>query len=147
MKPHKEESKAAVRKRQGQHVVKMAKLHAIMIELKAKVEAISAQRSLAPSIMMVKPVCNTDRTPTRRSNPTPESGGGARGGRKSRLTMHGAEDPVPDDGNGDNTVDGHQLKGGPSCKEKGIALAQLGPEEVHKDEYVVVVIAKAVARS
>ena len=45
---HNEEHKEAVSDQQGRHKAAIAKLHDILIDLKAQVGAISAQRSVAP---------------------------------------------------------------------------------------------------
>jgi len=79
----------------------MAKLHDIKIDLKAQVGAISAQRSVAPTVVAdsrERPVWNTDGGLKKRSNPTPEQGGGNGEGQIPPMTMHGAGDPDPDDG-------------------------------------------------
>jgi len=79
---HKEEHKEAARNQQGRHEAEMAKLHDILIDLKAQVGAISAQRSAAPTVVTdnrERPVRNTDGAPKKRSNPTPEPGGNGGG--------------------------------------------------------------------
>jgi len=100
----------------------MARLHDIMIELKAQVGAISAQRSVAPIVVTdnrEQPVRNTNKALKKRSNPTPEQEGGNGGGRKPPTTMHGAGDLGPDDGDDENDDEGQDLKGGPSRGEQG----------------------------
>jgi len=96
---HKEEHKEAARDEQGHHEAEMAKLHDILIDLKAQVGAISAQRSAAPTVVTdnrERPVRNTDGATKKRSNPTPEQGGNG-GGQLPPTTMHGAGDPDPDE--------------------------------------------------
>jgi len=117
---HKEELKEASRNQQGCHEAEMAKLYDILIDLKTQVGEVSAQRSVAPTVITDNrdpPVRNTDRVPKKSSNPTPEQGGGNEGGRKPPTTMHGAGDPNPDDGDDDDD-EGQDLKGGPSHKDK-----------------------------
>jgi len=66
---HKEEHKEAAKDHEGRHEAEMAKLHDILIDLKAQVGAISAQRSAAPTVIidnMERPVGNTDRAPKKR---------------------------------------------------------------------------------
>jgi len=60
---HKEEHKEALRDQQGRHEAEMAKLHDILIDLKAQVGAISAQRSVAQTVVAdnrERPIRNTD---------------------------------------------------------------------------------------
>jgi len=124
----------------------MAKLHDILIDLKAQVGAISAQRSAAPTVITdnrERPVRNTDGAPKKRSNPTPERGGNG-GGQIPPTTMHGAGDPDPDDGDDDD--EGQDPKGGPSLKEKGKGRERQDPEEEDEEEDVVDVMARAIAR-
>jgi len=144
---HKEEYKQAARNQQGRHEAEMAKLHDIMIDLKAQVGAISAQRSAAPTVVTdnrERPVRNTDGALKKRSNPTPEQGGN-RGGQLPPTTMDGAGDPDLDDGDDDDD-DGQDLKGGPSRKEKGKGRERQDPETGDEAEDVVDVMAKAIAR-
>jgi len=64
-----------VRDQQGWHEAEMVKLHDILIDLKAQVGAISAQRSVALSGVTdnrERPVRETDGAPKKRANPTPE---------------------------------------------------------------------------
>jgi len=101
----------------------MVKLHDILIDLKAQVGVISAQRSAAPTVVTdnrERPVRNTDGAPKKRSNPTPERGGN-RGGQIPPTTMHGAGDPDPDDGDDDDDDEGQDPKGGPSGEKKEMA--------------------------
>jgi len=146
---HKEEHKEGARDQQGRHEAEMAKLHDILIDLKAQVGAISAQRSAAPTVVTdnrQRPVRNTNGAPKKRSNPTPEQGGNG-GGQLSPTTMHGAGDPDdPDDGDDDNNDEGQDLKGGPSCKEKGKGRERQDPETGDEEEDVVDVMAKAIVR-
>ena len=117
---HNEEYKEPARDQQGPHEAEMAKLHDIMIDLKAQVGAILAQRSTAPTVITdnrERPVRNTDGVPKKRSNPTPEQGG-KRGGQIPPTTMHGAGDPDPDDGD-DNDDDGNIRKEAQVAKRKG----------------------------
>jgi len=75
----------------------MARLHDIMIELKAQVGAITAQRSVASTVVTdnrEQPVWNTDGILSKRSNPTPEQGGGNGGGRKPHRLCTGQETPT-----------------------------------------------------
>jgi len=51
MAQYKKEHEAAKRDRQSRHEAEMARLHDIMIELKAQVGVISAQRSVAPTVV------------------------------------------------------------------------------------------------
>jgi len=144
---HKEEHKEAARNQQGQHEAEMAKLHDILIDLKAQVGAISAQRSAAPTVVTdnrERPVGNTDGAKKKRSNPTPEQGGNG-GGQLPPTTMHGAGDPDPDDGDNDDN-DGQDPKAGPSHKEKGKGRERQDPETGDEEEDVVDVMAKAIAR-
>jgi len=145
---HKEEYKEASRDQQGRHEAEIAKLHDILIDLKAQVGAISAQRSVAPTITTdnrERTVRNTDGAPKQRSNPTLEESGGNGGGQKPPTTMHGAGDPYPDDGNDDNN-EGQDLKGGPSRRKKGKDQAGPDPETGDEEEDIVDVMAKASAR-
>jgi len=144
---HKEEHKEAARDQQGRHEAEMAKLHDILIDLKAQVGAISAQRSVPPSGVTdnrKRPVRNTNGALKKRSNPTPEEGGGNGGGQIPPTTMHGAGDPNPDNCDDDN--DGQDPKGGPSRKEKGKGPEGQDPNEGDEEEDVVDVMAKAIAR-
>ena len=144
---HTEEHKEAARDQQGRHEAEMAKLHDILIDLKAQVGAISAQRPAAPTIVTDKrerPVRNTDGRSKRRSNPTPEQGGNG-GGQIPPMTMHGARGPDPDDGD-DNDDVGQDPKGGPSREEKGKGRAKPGPETGDEEEDVGDVMAKEIAR-
>ena len=118
---HKDEHKEASRDQQGRHEAEMAKLHDILIDLKTQVGAISAQRSVAPTITTdnrERTVWNTDGGPKKWSNPTPEQSGGNGGGQKPPTTMNGAGDLDPDDGD-DNNDEGQDPKGGPSRGKKG----------------------------
>jgi len=127
---HKEEHKEASKDEQGCHEAEIAKLHDILIDLKAHVGAISAQRSVAPSEVTnsrEQAVRNTHGAPKKRSNPSPEQGGGNGGGPIPPTTMCGAGDPDPDDSDDDND-DGQDPKGGPSRKEKGKGLERQDPE-------------------
>jgi len=93
---HKEEHKEATRDQHGRYEAEMAKLHDILINLKAQVGAISAQRSAAPTVITdnrERPVRNTDGAPKKRSNPTSEQGGNG-GGQIPPTTMQGAGDPT-----------------------------------------------------
>jgi len=108
----------------------MAKLHDILIDLKAQVGAISAQRSAAPTIVTdnrERPVRNTDGAPKKWSNPPPEQGGNG-GGQIPPTTKHGAGDPDPDDGDNDHDDEGQDPKGGPSRKEKRKGQERQDPE-------------------
>jgi len=144
---HKEEHKEAARDQQGRYEAEMAKLHDILIDLKAQVGVISAQRSAAPTVVTgnrERPVRNTDGAPKKQSNPTPEQGG-IGGGQIPPTTMHGAGDPDPDDGDDDDD-EGQDPQGGPSRKEKRKGRERQDPEEEHEEEDVVDVMAKAIAR-
>jgi len=126
----------------------MAKLHDILIDLKAQVGAISAQRSAATTVVTdnrEQPVRNTDGTPKKRSNPTPEQTGENWGGQLPPTTMHGARDPNPDDGNDDDDDEGQDPKGGPSHGKKGKGRAEPDPKKGDEEEDVVEVMAKAIA--
>jgi len=59
--------------------------------------------------------------------------------------MHGEGDPDPDDGDNDDD-EGQDPKGGPSRGEKGKGRAGPDPETGDKEEEVVDVMAKAIAR-
>ena len=145
---HKEELKKASRDQQGRYKVEMAKLHDILIDLKAQVGAISAGRSVAPSAVTdnrERPIQNTDGALKKRSNPTPSQGGGNGGGQIPLTTMHGAGDPNPDDGNDDDD-EGQDPKGGPSPREKGKCPERHDPETGDEEEYVVNIMAKTIAR-
>jgi len=127
----------------------MAKLRDIMMELKAQVGAISAQRSVAPTVVTdnrAETVQNTNGVPKKQSNPTPEQGGGNGGSQTPPMSMHGAGDPDPDDGDDDDDDRGRDLKGGPSCGEKGKGRAGPDPENGVDKEEVVDVMARAIAR-
>jgi len=152
---HKEEYKEAARDQQGRHEAEMAKLHNILIDLKAQVGAISAQRSVSPMLVTDNrepPVWNTDGAPKKQSNPTPEQGGGNRGGQIPPTTMHGAGGPVPEDSDDDNNNNnnnnnkGQDPKEGPSRGEKGKGRAGPNPEIGDEEEDVVDVMAKAITR-
>jgi len=93
---HNKEDKEAARDQQGRCEAEMAKLHDILNDLKAQVGAISAQRSVAPTVVTdnrERPVRNTDGALKKRSNPTPELGGN-RWGQIPPMTMDGAGDPT-----------------------------------------------------
>jgi len=124
----------------------MAKLHDILINLKAQVGAISAPRSAAPTVITYnreRPVRNNDgASKEKRSNPTSEQGGGNGGGQIPPRTMQGAGDPDPDDG--DNADDRQDPKGGQSRKEKGLGLERQDPETGDEEEDLVNVMAKAI---
>jgi len=115
---HKRENQEAARDLQGHYEAAIAKLHDILIDLKAQVGAISAQMSAALTVITdnwERPVHNTDGAPKEKwSNPIPEQGGGNAGGQIPPTTMYGAGDPDPDDGDDDD--DGQDPKGGPSRK-------------------------------
>jgi len=116
-------------------------------DLKAQIGAISVQSSAAPTIVTdsrEQPVRNTDGATKKRSNPTPERGGNG-GGQLPPTTMHRAGDPDPDDGDDDHD-DGQDPKGGPSRREKGKGRERQDPEGEDKEEDVVDVMAKAIAR-
>jgi len=125
----------------------MAKLHDILIDLKAQVGAISAQTSAAPTVVTdnrERPGQNTDQAPMKWSNPTPEQGGSG-GAQIPPTTMHRAGAPDPDDGD-DNDDDGQDPNGGPSRKEKGKGQERQDPETGDEEEDVVDVMVKAIAR-
>jgi len=125
----------------------MAKLHDILIDLKAQVGAISAQRSVAPTVTTEnreRRVRNTEGASKKPSNPTPEQGGNG-GGQIQPTTMHGAGDHDQDNGD-DEGDDGQDLKGGPSGKEKGKGTEGQDPVEEDEEEDVVEVMAKAIAQ-
>jgi len=145
---HKEEHRKAARNQQGRHEAEIAKLHDILIDLKAQVGAISAQRSAAPTVVTdnrERPVRNTDGAPKKRANATPEQGGNG-AGQLPPTTMHGAGDPDPDNGDDDDDDVGEDVKGGPSRKEKGKGLERQDPEIVDEEEDLVDIMAKAIAR-
>jgi len=86
----------------------MAGLYDTMLELKAQVGAMSAQRSVAPIIVTdnrEQSVRNTDGVLKKMSHPTPEQGGGNGEDQKPPITMHGAGDPYPEDGDDDEDDD------------------------------------------
>jgi len=94
----------------------MAKLHEILIDLKAQVGAILAEGSVAPTIssdIRERPVRNTDRAPKKQSNPTPEQEGGNGGGQIPPTTVDQVGDPDPDNGDEDDD-EGQNPRGGPS---------------------------------
>jgi len=122
----------AARYQQGRHEAEMAKVHHILIDLKAQVAAILVQRLVAATVVndhRAQLVGNIDGSPKKRSTPIPEQAGGNGGGQIPPTTMHGAGDPDPDDGDDDD--EGHDPKGGPSRKEKG-----KGPERQDEEEDV-----------
>jgi len=134
---HKEEHKEAAKEQQGWHEAEMAKHHDILINLKAQVAAISAQRSAAPTVItdnMEWPIRNIDRAPKKRSNPTTEQGGNG-GGQIPPTTMHGAGDPDRDNCDDDNG-NGQDPKGGPGHKAKGKGLEEQDPETENEEEDV-----------
>ena len=145
---HKEEPKEAARDEQGRHEAEMANLHDILIDLKAQVGAISAQRSAASTVVTdnrERPVWNTDGALKKRSNPTPEQAGNG-GGKLPPTTMHGAGDPDPEDGDDDEDDEGQDPKGGPSRGKKGKCRAEPDSETGDEEEDVIDVMAKAIAR-
>jgi len=78
MNRYKEEQKESLRDQQGRHEAEMARLHDLIIELNAQVEAMSAQRSVAQTIVTdnrAETIWNTDGVPKKQSNSTPEQGG------------------------------------------------------------------------
>jgi len=127
----------------------MARLHDIMIQLEVQVGAISAQRSVARTVVTEnrkRPVRSTNRARKKRSNPTPKPGGGNGGDQKPLTTMHGTGDPDPDDGDDDEDHEGQELKGGPSCGEKPSGRAGPNSETGYHVEDVIDVMGKAIAR-
>jgi len=60
--------------------------------------------------------------------------------------MHGAGDPDPDNGDDNDNDEGQDPQGGPSRREKGKSRAGPDPETGDKEEVVVDVMAKAIAR-
>jgi len=74
----------------------MVKLYDNLIDLKAQVGAILAERSVALSAVTdnrERRVPNTDGASKKLSNTTPEQGGGNGGGQIPPTTIHGAGDP------------------------------------------------------
>jgi len=124
----------------------MTKLHNILIDLKAQVGAILAQRSVAPSAVTdnsERHIRNTDRALKKRSNPTPEQEGANGGGQIPPTTMHRAGNPDPDDGDDDDD-EGQDPKGGSSCGNKGKGPAGPDPETGDEEDDVVEVMAKPI---
>jgi len=75
MNRYKEEHKEASRDQQGRHEAEMARLHDKMLELKAQVGAISAQRSVAQIVLTdnrEQPIQNTNGALKKSSIPTSE---------------------------------------------------------------------------
>jgi len=150
MARYKKEREAAERDQQGQHEeAEMARLHDIMIEVKAQVGAISAQRSVAPTEVSdnrERRGRNTDGAQKKQSNPTPELEGGNGGGEKPLTTMHGAGDPDLDNSDENDDDEGHDPKGGPSRGEKQKGRVGPDPETRDEEEDVIDVMAKAIAQ-
>jgi len=122
MARYKNEPEVAERDLQGRHEAEMPKLHDLIIELKAQMGAISAQRSVARTVVTdnrKQSVQDTHGAPRKRSNLTPEQGGGNGGGQKPPTTMHRAGDTDPDDGDDNDNDEEAGSERRPKSRRKG----------------------------
>jgi len=145
-----EAEKAAdtLRNRQGHHEAEMVQFHEARMKLSAQVGAMSAQRSVAPTIVTdnrVEPLWNTDAAPAKHSNPTSEPAGGNERCRALPPTagIAGALDP----GNASDEDDkGHYVRGGSSSPDKGKGQVDAEPRTEDEEERFVGVMAKDITR-